>query len=52
MKHYMSVVKSNREKVSLSDEIGVTVTMVRFVENYPESFREIKESPEIQYRFK
>ena len=32
MKCYISVVKSNREKVSLLAEIGVTVTMVWFVE--------------------
>ena len=30
----MSVVKSNREKVSLLDEIGVTVTMVWFAEKF------------------
>lgn len=32
MKHYISVVKSCREKVSLLAEIGVTITMVWFVE--------------------
>jgi hypothetical protein len=52
MKRYISVVKSNREKVSLLDETDVNITMVGFVENYLESFREIKESPEIRYRFK
>jgi hypothetical protein len=51
MKHYISVVRSSREKVSLSDEIGVTVTMVRFVENYPESFKEMKKNLDIQRRF-
>ena len=34
MKHYISVVKSNRGKVSLLAEIGVTVTMVRFAEEF------------------
>ena len=52
MKRYISVVKSNREKVSLLGATDTNVTVVGFVENYPESFREIKESPEIRYRFK
>ena len=36
----------------LEDKIDVTAFMVWFVENYPESFIELKENQEIQYRFK
>ena len=43
--------RKKREKL-LADKIDVTAFMVWFVENYPKSFREIKESPEIRYRFK
>ena len=43
--------KKKREKL-LKDKIDVTAFMVWFIENYPESFREMKENPEIQYRFK
>jgi predicted glycosyltransferase len=43
--------KEKREKM-LKDKIDVTAFMVWFIENYPESFREMKENPEIQRRFK
>ncbi len=43
--------KKKREKL-LRDKIDVTAFMVWFVENYPESFEQVKENPEIQYRFK
>ena len=43
--------KKKREQL-LEDKIDVTAFMVWFVENYPESFIELKENPEIQYRFK
>jgi predicted glycosyltransferase len=43
--------KKKREKL-LKDKIDVTAFMVWFIENYPESFKEMKENPEIQYRFK
>jgi hypothetical protein len=48
----MSVVKSNREKVSRLDEIGVTAFMIWFIENYPESFKEMKENPEVHERLR
>ena len=37
-----------REKL-LKDKIDVTAFMVWFVENYPRSFTEMKEHPEVQY---
>jgi predicted glycosyltransferase len=40
-----------RRKKLLNDKIDVTAFMVWFIESYPESFREIKENPEIQNRF-
>jgi predicted glycosyltransferase len=43
--------KKKRENL-LKDKIDVTAFMVWFIENYPESFKEMKENPEIQYRFK
>ena len=43
--------KKKREQL-LEDKIDVTAFTVWFVENYPESFIELKENPEIQYRFK
>lgn len=43
--------QNKREKL-LKDKIDVTSFMVWFIENYPESFREMKENPEIQYKFK
>lgn len=38
--------------VLLKEKIDITAFMVWFVENYPESFRMMKERPEIQERFK
>jgi predicted glycosyltransferase len=46
-----SLGRKKREKL-LEDKIDVTAFMVWFVENYPESFREMKENPRIQERFK
>ena len=43
--------KEKREKL-LEDKIDVTAFMIWFIENFPESFREMKENPEIQRRFK
>lgn len=43
--------RKKREKL-LKDKIDVTAFMVWFIENYPESFKEMKENPEIQYKFK
>lgn len=41
-----------RREVLLKDKIDVTAFMVWFIENYPESYREIKENPEIQFGFR
>lgn len=43
--------EKKKEKM-LHDKIDVTAFMVWFVENYPESFKEMKENPEIQNQFK
>jgi predicted glycosyltransferase len=43
--------KKKRETL-LKDKIDVTASMIWLIENYPESFRELKENPKIQYRFK
>ena len=41
-----------RRQKMLADKIDVTAFMVWFIENYPESVRVMKETPEYQYRFK
>jgi predicted glycosyltransferase len=43
--------KRKREKL-LKDKIDVTAFMVWFIENYPESFKEMKENPWVQERFR
>ena len=43
--------RKKREKL-LKDKIDVTAFMVWFTENYPESFREMKENPRVEERFK
>jgi len=43
--------KKKREKL-LEDKIDVTAFMVWFIEKYPESFKEMKGNPEIQYKFR
>jgi len=43
--------QKRRERL-LKDKIDITAFMVWFLENYPESFRMMKERPEIQERFK
>lgn len=40
--------RSKRERL-LEDKIDVTAFMVWFIENYPSSFTEMKEHPEVQY---
>ncbi len=42
---------SRRNKM-LSEKIDVTAFLVWFVENWPESFRIMKENPDYQYRFR
>ncbi len=41
-----------KRKKMLSEKINYTAFMVWFVENYPESFKIMKENPNFQYRFK
>lgn len=41
----------NKRKRLLNEKIDVTAFMIWFLENYPRSFTDIKEHPEIQYRF-
>lgn len=41
----------NRRKM-LDDKIDVTAFLIWFVENYPESYRIMKENPDYQYKFK
>lgn len=41
-----------RKKKFLKDKIDITKFMVWFIENYPDSLREFKENPEIQFRFR
>jgi len=41
-----------RKQRLLDDKINLTSFMVWFIENFPDSFKEIKENPDLQYRFK
>ncbi len=41
-----------RKEKMLADKIDVTAFMVWFIENYPTSFRIMKEKPSLQYKFK
>ena len=43
---------NKKKQKLLSDKIDITAFMVWYIENYPESFKEIKDNPEIQYRFR
>ena len=43
--------QANREKF-LQKKIDMTAFMVWFIQNYPESFKIMKENPDYQYRFK
>jgi hypothetical protein len=43
--------QQKREKL-LKEKIDITTFMVWFIENYPESFKVMKENPEIQERFR
>lgn len=46
-----SVGKKKREKL-LNEKINVTAFMVWFIENYPESYKMMKENPDIQLKFR
>ncbi len=48
----ISEVWLNRRKKMLDDKIDSTAFMVWFIENYPNSFKIMKENPEYQYNFK
>lgn len=39
----------HKREIILKDKIDITGFMVWFIENYPESYRNIKEDPELQY---
>ena len=41
-----------RRRKMLTDKIDVTAFMVWFIENYPKSFKIMKDNPEYQYKFK
>ncbi len=41
-----------RRQAMLADKIDVTAFLTWFIENYPESAKTMKETPEYQYRFK
>lgn len=41
-----------RQQKMLTDKIDVTAFWLWFVENYPESAREMRDHPEVQYRFR
>jgi hypothetical protein len=43
---------NEKKQKLLSDKIDITAFLVWYIENYPESFREMKNNPETQYRFK
>jgi uncharacterized protein len=49
---YLKEEWQKRSKKMLSDQIDVTAFMVWFVEDYPNSFRIMKENPDYQYKFK
>jgi len=36
----------------LNDKIDITAFIVWYIENYPQSFREMKDNPDIQYKFR
>jgi len=42
---------NKKKQKLLNDKIDITAFMVWYIENYPESFREIKDNPEIQNKF-
>jgi predicted glycosyltransferase len=43
---------SKRKQKLLHDKIDITAFMVWYIENYPESFKEMKQNPEMQYKFR
>ena len=43
--------EKRRQKL-LDDKINLTSFMVWYIENFPESFKEMKENPDVQYNFK
>lgn len=51
MNNLKNLGRKKRENL-VADKIDVTAFMIWFVENYPKSFIELKENPEIQCRFR
>ena len=43
--------KKKKQKL-LDDKIDITSFIIWYIENYPESFKEIKNHPETQYKFR
>ena len=43
---------NEKKQKLLNDKIDITAFIVWYIENYPESFREMKDNPEIQYKFR
>jgi predicted glycosyltransferase len=43
---------SKKKEKLLSEKIDITAFMVWYIENYPDSFKEMKRNPEIQYKFR
>ena len=42
---------NTKKQKLLRNKIDITAFIVWYIENYPESFREMKDNPEIQYKF-
>ena len=42
---------NKKKQKLLRDKIDITSFMVWYIENYPESFKQIKDNPDIQYKF-
>jgi hypothetical protein len=52
LKDYNKNKYNNQKSKFLKDKINVTSFLVWFLENFPKSYRIIKENPNYQYKFK
>jgi len=52
LENYNPRIWRERRKRLIQEKIDVTKFMIWFVENYPESFKEFKENPELHYSFR
>jgi uncharacterized protein len=43
---------NKKKQKLLNDKIDITAFMAWYIENYPQSYKEIKDNPEIQYKFR